>query len=230
MAGAAYDWANQRSESDSMISIFIVDDHFIVREGLRSILEDAGHSVLGEADNTTTALSEILRLDPDVVLLDLSLGTLSGLDLLPRLKTHGSRARVIMLTMMDQPRNIAQAIRAGAMGYVLKGSSGAELSRAIQEVMQGRRYFSADVADRAFDALLTGPGDDPFESLSARELQILELVVRGQSSAAIGEALHLSPKTVDTYRSRLMTKLDVHDVASLVRLAIREGLVDSDLP
>lgn len=211
-----------------MISIFIVDDHFIVREGLRSILEDAGHRVVGETDTTTAALSEILRLDPDVVLLDLSLGALSGLDLLPRLKAHGARARVIMLTMMDQPRNIAQAVRAGAMGYVLKGSTGAELARAIQEVMQGKRYFSADVADRALDAMMMVPGANPLESLSVRERQILGLVVQGQSSAAIGEALHLSPKTVDTYRSRLMTKLGVRDVANLVRLAIREGLIDSD--
>jgi two-component system invasion response regulator UvrY len=211
-----------------MSSIYLVDDHAILREGLRAVLELAGHRVVGESDNTTTALSEIVRLEPDVVLLDLSLGDLSGMDLLSRLKAHGLPARVIVLTMMDQPRSIAEAIRCGAAGYVLKGSTGGEVLRAIHDVVQGRRYFSASVADRAIEALTVQPGADPMASLSGRERQILELVVRGQSSAVIGAALHLSAKTVGTYRSRLMAKLGVHDVASLVRLAVREGIVDGD--
>jgi DNA-binding NarL/FixJ family response regulator len=185
--------------------------------------------VVGEADNTTTALSEIVGLEPDVVLLDLSLGGVSGLDLLQRLKTRGLRTRVIVLTMLDQPRTIAETIRCGAAGYVLKGSSGAEIVRSIQEVAQGKRYFDARVADRAIEALAAPPASDPLTNLSTRERQIMELVVRGQSSAVIGAALHLAATTVDTYRSRLMVKLGVNDVVGLVRLAVREGIIDKDL-
>lgn len=213
-----------------MTSVYLVDDHAILREGLRTVLEHAGHRVAGEADNLATALTEIVRLEPDVVLLDLSLGAVSGIGLLSRLNAHSLPTRVIVLTMLDQPRSIAEAIRAGAAGYVLKGSASAEVLRAIDEVMRGNRYFSANVADRAIKALTATPGADPLASLSTRERQILEMVVRGQSSAAIGVTLHLSAKTVDTYRSRLMTKLGVHDVASLVLLAVREGIVDAHRP
>lgn len=211
-----------------MISVYLVDDHAIVRDGLRAVLEQAELRVVGESNNTTTALSEIVRLEPDAVLLDLSLGGASGLDLLDRLKARGLHTQVIILTMLDQPRTIAQAIRGGAAGYVLKGSSGVELVSAIQTVVQGKRYFSASVAERAIAALTMSPDADPLADLSTRERQILELVVRGQSSATIGAALHLAATTVDTYRSRLMTKLGVHDLASLVRLAIREGIIDND--
>ena len=123
-----------------MISVYLVDDHAIVREGLRTVLEHAGYRVVGETDNTTTALSEVVSLEPDVVLLDLSLGVgLSGIDLLARLQPRGLRTRVIVLTMLDQPRSIAEAMRRGAAGYVLKGSTSAEVSRAIQEVAQGHQ-------------------------------------------------------------------------------------------
>jgi DNA-binding NarL/FixJ family response regulator len=211
-----------------MISVYLVDDHVIMREGLRAVLESANFRVLGEADNTTTALADIVRLEPDAVLLDLSLADgASGLDLLQRLKGRGLRTRVIVLTMLDQPRTIAEAIRSGAAGYVLKGSGGADVVRSIHEVVQGKRYFSPNVADRAIAALTGDQATDPLASLSARERQILEMVVKGLSSAAIGAALHLTATTVNTYRSRLMTKLGVHDVPSLVRVAIREGIIDA---
>lgn len=210
-----------------MTSVYLVDDHMIVREGLRAVLQQAGLHIVGEADNTTTALAEIIQKEPDVVLLDLSLGGNSGLELLPRLKTRGLRTRIIVLTMLDQPRTIADAIHGGASGYVLKGSSGAEVVRAIQEVVLGKRYFSANVADRAIDALTSAPATDPLANLSTREREIMKMVVQGQSSAVIGVALHLAPSTVDTYRSRLMAKLGVNDLTSLVRLAIREGIIDN---
>lgn len=213
-----------------MTSLYLVDDHTIVREGLRAVLESAGYAVLGESDEITSAASEIARLQPDVVLLDLSLGDRSGLDLLGTLQPRGLKTRVIVLTMSDQPRHIAEAIRLGAAGYLLKGSPASEVVRAIQNVVQGRRHFSESVADRAIAALTSGTSTDPLASLSTRERQILDLVVRGQSSAAIASSLHLSSKTVDTYRSRLMAKLGVRDLASLVRLAVREGIIDADQP
>jgi DNA-binding NarL/FixJ family response regulator len=210
-----------------MPTLFLVDDHTIVREGLRALLEAAGFEVVGEADNITGAVHEIVRLVPDVVLLDLLLGERSGLDLLGQMQQRNLPTRVIILTMSEQPRHIDEALRLGASGYVLKGSGGSEVVAAIRAVLEGRRHFSAPVAEHLAATLDSPRPTDPLATLSMRERQILELVVRGKSSAAIGSALHLSPKTVDTYRSRLMAKLAVRDIASLVRLAVREGVIDS---
>jgi two-component system invasion response regulator UvrY len=211
-----------------MPSLYLVEDHAIVREGLRALFEAAGFDVIGEADDITLAVQEITRLSPDVVILDLFLGERSGLDLLGQIQQRRLKTRVIVLTMSEQPRHIAEAIRLGASGYVLKGAGGPEVVRAIRDVLEGRRHFSGPVAERMIDALGAPRTPDPLSTLSMRERQIMELVVRGKSSAAIGTSLHLSPKTVDTYRSRLMAKLAVRDLASLVRLAVREGVIDSD--
>lgn len=208
-------------------SLYLVDDHQMVREGLRAVLEAAGHQVMAEAADPTRALAEIARLQPQVLLLDLHLGERSGLELLAELQRRALPVRTIVLTMSAQPRNVAEALRLGAAGYVLKGAPTSELLQAIEAVMQGRRHVCAELAGVALQAL-AAPADDPLETLSPRERQILTLVVQGRSSAAIGTTLHLSPKTVDTYRSRLMSKLGVADVPALVRLAIRNGLIDAD--
>ncbi len=212
-----------------MSTLYLVDDHAIVREGLRALFEAAGFDVVGETDNVGVALQEIQRLVPDVVLLDLLLGERSGLDLLVQLQQRDLPTRVIVLTMSEQPRHIAEAMRLGAAGYVLKGADGSEVVKAIHEALEGRRHLSGSVANRLASTMGPGRHADPLSTLSTRERQILELVVRGKSSAAIGTSLHLSPKTVDTYRSRLMAKLGVRDLASLVRVAVREGVIDSDL-
>lgn len=208
--------------------IYLVDDHAMLRDGMRAVLEAAGHQVVGEADEPTRALGEVLRLDPDVVLLDLTLGERSGLELLDELHKRQSLQRCIVLTMSLQPRHVADALRLGAAGYMLKGSPASELLRAIEQVLQGRRYLGAEVAELAVQALNGEGTADPLSSLSPREKQIVVMVARGQSSAAIGAQLHLSPKTVDTYRSRLMSKLNLPDSAAVVRWAIRVGLVDND--
>lgn len=210
-----------------MTRLYLLDDHTIVREGLRAVLEAAGLSVVGESDSVTTALSDIERLLPDVVLLDLGLRERSGLDLLSQLAGRGLPTRVLVLTVSDRPWHVSEAIRLGAAGYVLKGASGEELRRAIDDVMKGGTHFSGAVAANAADAA-SGQAPDPMAALSARERQIMRMVVAGMSSAAIGTELHLSPKTVDTYRSRLMAKLGVHDLANLVRVAVRLGVIDGD--
>jgi two-component system invasion response regulator UvrY len=209
-----------------MSSIYLVDDHALLREGLRAVLEAAGHRIAGESADPTEALGALLRDPPELLLLDLSLGERSGFELLSELHRRHHAVRTIVLTMSAQPRHVAEAMRLGAAGYVLKGSSSGELLRAIEAVAQGRRHLGAEVAELAATAL-TAPGGDPLDVLSPRERQIVAMVVRGQSSALIGEALHLSPKTVDTYRSRLMHKLGVADVPALVRLAVRTGLIDA---
>lgn len=210
-----------------MSRIYVVDDHAIVRDGLRVVLEAAGHQVVGEADAPTAALADLVRLVPEIVLLDLRLGQRSGFELLAEIQRRALGVRVIVLTMSIQPRDVAEALRYGVAGYLLKGSSGAELLRAVATVAQRGRYLSPEAA--AFAAAEPADGAPrSTERLSPRERQILAMVARGASSHTIGEALHLSPKTVDTYRSRLMAKLGLADVAAIVRWAIREGIVDVD--
>jgi len=207
--------------------LYLVDDHLIVREGLRAVLEAAGHVVVGESAQPTPALADLARLSPEVLLLDLSIGERSGFEVLAEIQRRTLPLRCIVLTMSSQPGHVAEALRLGALGYVLKGSPASELLRAIASVLEGRRYLSAEVAELAAQASTSAAPEDVFATLSPRERQIVAMVVKGRSSAAIGQQLHLSPKTVDTYRSRLMAKLGVGDVPALVRLAIRHGLIEA---
>lgn len=209
--------------------LYLVDDHVIVREGLRAVLESAGHRVLGESADPLGALPELLRLVPDVLLLDLQLGagTGGGLELLAELQRRALPLRVIVLTMSAHAGDVAEALRLGADGYLLKGSPATELLDAIDAVRAGRKHLGAGVAELAVQALDAPAPAGPLAALSPRERQIVRLVVSGASSAAIGAQLNLSPKTVDTYRSRLMAKLEVRDVPALVRWAIRSGLIDA---
>lgn len=211
-----------------MSGIYIVDDHALMRDGLRVVLEHGGYRVVGESADITTALADIQRLAPGVLLLDLHLGERSGLELLEQLGKRNRPVRTIVLTMSSQPRHVAEALRLGAVGYVLKGSPAAEVLAAVESVGRSARHLGPGVQALANQGRLQAGGSAGLGQLSARERQIITLVVRGRSSAAIGELLHLSPKTVDSYRSRLMTKLDVADVPALVRLAIRESLISAD--
>lgn len=212
-----------------MSRIYLVDDHAMVRDGLRLVLEASGHEVVGEAAGPTPALADLSRLRPDIVLVDLRLGLRSGFELLAEIQRRALPLRVIVLTMSDQPRHVAEALRYGAWGYLLKGSPVTELLQALEAVAQDRRYLSPQAAEFAA-SVLTGeaPAPSGADLLSPRERQILLMVARGASSNAIGEDLHLSPKTVDTYRSRLMAKLGLADIAAVVRWAIREGLIGVD--
>jgi two-component system invasion response regulator UvrY len=207
-----------------MARIYLIDDHPIVRAGLSALLQGAGHVIVGEGEDITQSLSEVNRLAPDVVMLDLNLGGRSGFEVLAEMQRRQMATKAIVLSMSDQPRDVAEALRMGASGYVLKGSAGVELVAAVETVMQGRRYLGEGLTDIAVQGLVTDA--DRGNTLSPRERQILVMVASGKSSAAIGEQLHLSPKTVDTYRSRLMAKLALADVPALVRWAIREKLID----
>jgi DNA-binding NarL/FixJ family response regulator len=210
-----------------MSRIYLIDDHAIMRDGLRVVLETAGHEVVGEAAGPTPALADLGRLLPDVTLLDLRLGQRSGFELLAELQRRGLVLRVIVLTMSDQPRHVAEALRLGACGYLLKGSAGAEVLQAVAVVAAGGRFLSPQAAEFAATVLTEGtPADE--DALSPRERQILLMVAQGCTSNAIGEALHLSPKSVDTYRSRLMKKLGLNDIPALVKWALREGLISLD--
>jgi len=207
-----------------MARIYLIDDHPIVRAGLSALLQGAGHVIVGESEDITQALSEVNRLAPDIVMLDLHLDGRSGFEVLAEMQRRQMSTKAIVLSMSDQPRNVAEALRMGAAGYVLKGSASVELVAAVEAVQQGRRYLGEGLTDIAVQGLTSDA--DRGNTLSPRERQILVMVASGKSSAAIGEALHLSPKTVDTYRSRLMAKLELADVPALVRWAIREKLIE----
>jgi two-component system invasion response regulator UvrY len=212
-----------------MSRLYLIDDHVLVREGLRALLGAAGHVVVGETADPTQALAEIASLAPEVVLLDLNLGTRSGFEVLVGVTDRDLPVRVIMLTMSAQPRDVAEAMRLGAWGYVLKGSPSDDLLEAVQRVASGQRHLGAPESALAMRALAgDAQRSGGAASLSPRERQVIVMVARGASSSTIGEQLHLSPKTVDTYRSRLMAKLGLADVPALVRWALREGLISLD--
>lgn len=210
-----------------MSRLFLIDDHVLVREGLRALLEGAGHEVVGEADDPTQAVSEVARLEPSVVLLDLNLGARTGFEVLAELQRRKLEVRVVVLTMSAQPLHVAEALRLGALGYVLKGAPSQQLLEAVEAAAQGRRVLGKEAAELAIRGLTKEPD---VEVLSPRERQILVMVAKGRSSSEIGTELHLSPKTVDTYRSRLMAKLQLSDVPAVVRWAIREGLISAHDP
>jgi two-component system, NarL family, invasion response regulator UvrY len=211
-----------------MTRLYLVDDHQIMREGLRAMLEAKGHQVVGESADLTEALSDLVRLRPEVLLLDLNLGGRSGFELLVELQRRRLPTRCVVLSMSAQPRDVAEALRLGANAYVLKGSPGSDLLQAIEAAVQGRRHLGPEVTGLALEVFTQAEDSDPLATLSPRERQIITMVVNGQSSARIGLELHLSPKTVATYRSRLMAKLGVSDLAALVRLAVRCKLIDAD--
>lgn len=210
-----------------MTDVYLVDDHVLMRDSLRAVLEDAGHRVLGDTGDLARALADLQSLTPAVLVLDLNLGERSGFELLEKLRERGLNTRTIVLTMSARPRDVGEALRLGAAGYVLKGAPARDVLLAIDTVLAGRRHLGAGVdALAARDAPALGAAS--LYALSIRERQVALGVVRGATSAAIGAQLHLSPKTVDSYRARLMAKLGVADVTALVRLAVREAWIDDD--
>jgi DNA-binding NarL/FixJ family response regulator len=208
-----------------MADIYLVDDHAMLREGLRKVLEKAGHRVVGEADHPVAAIADIVRLQPAVVLLDLHLEPDSGFDVLKEVQRRKLPSHVIMLTMSANPRHVLEALRLGALGYVLKDSASLELLNAVEVVANGHRYLCRRASTLAVEGLVVESRSAAVLTLSEREKQVILMVVRGLTSAVIGMKLELSPKTVESYRARIMVKLGVDDIPALVRLAVREGLV-----
>lgn len=211
-----------------MADVYLVDDHAILRDALVALLQAKGHVVVGQCSDPQTALADLRRLMPAVALVDLNLGNHSGFELLVELKRRDMRVKTLVTTMSSRPSDVAEALRLGADGYVLKGSSGGELLAAIDAVLAGKRYFEGRVTELAVQGLTTPSDATALAALSARERQVVTLVVNGRTSAEIGAELHLSPKTVDSYRSRLMAKVGVKDVQGLVRFALRAGLITAD--
>jgi DNA-binding NarL/FixJ family response regulator len=206
----------------SPISIVVVDDHGIVRDGVSALLDGHFHmKVIGSVANGKEAVLSAERLRPDVVVMDLVLPELSGIDATLRILAALPLTRIVILSACDTSEHVFRALRAGARGYVLKEGAAAELVQAVLTVVGGERYLSPRLTGVVIDSVLgEAVHASPIESLSPREREVLHLTVGGASSAEIGEKLSLSRKTVDTYRSRVMGKLGVPDLAGLIRFAV----------
>ena len=201
------------------ISVLLADDHAVLREGLKSVLEAAGMRVVAQAGDGREALRRALETSPDVVLLDIAMPGLNGIEAAALLREKCPTARILMLSMHATSEHVHRALAAGASGYLLKESAAAEIVAAVRSVHAGKQYLSHAVA--AFGRIAAA---SPLARLSARERQVLQLVVEGRTSAQIAAIVHLSPKSVESYRSRLMKKLGVADLPALVKFALLHGL------
>lgn len=206
--------------------VLIVDDHELFRDGLKSLLGSRGIDVVGEAPDGRQGLRLARRLEPDVAILDIGLPGLNGLDTLARLGRECPKARGIVLTMHAEDAYVIEALRAGARGYVLKSQAFADLAGAIGTVMEGSVYLSPGISSALVRASVGG-AEPAAEPLSPREREVLQLVAEGRTNKEIGHLLSISVKTVETHRGAIMRKLDLHDTASLVRYAIRRGLIEA---
>jgi DNA-binding NarL/FixJ family response regulator len=205
--------------------VLLVDDHGIVRDGVAALLEKSPRlKVIGQAATGMSGLRAARKLKPDVVVMDLVLPELSGVDATQRILRELPQTRVVILTMCHSREHIVQALRAGALAYVLKRSASNELVHAVLAALDGKRYLSPSVAESIAGVQIETEKRSPLEQLSPREREVLHLAVAGATSAVIAEKLSLSPKTVDTYRSRIMEKLGVSDHTALIHFAIEHAM------
>jgi RNA polymerase sigma factor (sigma-70 family) len=213
------------------IRVLLADDHTLVRAGIRGLvaaLPDV--EVVGETGDGQEALRLAETLRPDIVLLDIGMPGLNGLEVAARLAKFDPTIRAVILSMHTSEEYVLQALRAGAAAYLLKGSAVAELEVAIRAVARGETYLSPAVSKRVVDEYVAriGNATDPLAALTPRQREILQLVAEGQTNKEIAQRLGLSHRTVEVHRNQLMKRLAVHDVAGLVRFAVRVGLVERD--
>jgi DNA-binding NarL/FixJ family response regulator len=208
------------------ISVFLADDHRILRDGLRMLLEaQRDIRVAGEADDGRQAVSGILSTRPDIVLMDITMPELNGIEATRHIQEELPATKVVILSVHGDSEHVYRAFQAGARGYLLKESAGPEVVEAVRAVQSGRRYLSHKLIQAGLDEYIyERQKRSPIDQLSGREREVCQLTVEGNTSAAIAEKLGLSPKTVETYRSRVMEKLGVEDITGLVRYAISNGL------
>ncbi|ACG73109.1 two component transcriptional regulator, LuxR family [Anaeromyxobacter sp. K] len=213
------------------IRVVIVDDHAILREGVRALLQlQPDIEVVGEGADGMQALEQVERLDPDVVLMDIAMPGLGGIEASLQLKKLGRRARILILSQYEDREYVRRLLKAGVSGYVLKKSAGAELANAVRAVHRGGLVLDPEVARTAMEeAGPAAPGEaDPYESLTDREKQVLKLVAEGRSNKEVADVLGISVKTAMSHREHVMEKLGVHNRTELVRFAIRKGVIRVD--
>ena len=213
-----------------LIRVLIVDDHKIMRDGIKAILKPAlDLDVVGETDSGVDAVQLVRKLRPDVVMMDIDLQGMSGIEATLEMLRHNPDTRVMMLSMYDDEHSVISAVKAGARGFVLKRASDGDLLQALRTVAQGGSYLSPRVSDRLLDRIQKGTVDEstqsaPLASLSPREIQVLRLVAEGKTSKEIAVMLDLSVQTIRTYRKAMMKKLNVNNIAGLTQLALATGL------
>jgi two-component system, NarL family, response regulator NreC len=212
------------------IRVLIADDHGIVGEGLRKLVEaDPDMKVVGLVGDGREAVRRTMEESPDVVVMDIAMPILNGSEATRIIRQRCPQTRVIMLSMYSDPVHVYRALQAGAVGYIAKKSVAKEVVDAIRMAHAGRLYLSAQLNESVLDHIMRkDAADDPLLRLSSRERQVLQMLAEGHSIAKIAETLSLSPKTVETYRARMMEKLDISDFASLIRFAIQHGLTSLD--
>ncbi|MFW9266939.1 response regulator transcription factor [Pseudomonas sp. D2-30] len=215
-------------------NLLLVDDHSLIRAGVRALVLDLpGYAVVGEANDGAQLLELVERLNPDIVLLDISMKDTSGLQALQQLKQVRPQSKVLILSMHTDPEVIMQALESGAHGYLLKDATPTELEHALEALRNNERYLSPAIAHTVINQALTRvqkqpPHPAPTHNLTARQLEILRLIVRGKSTREIANGLSLSIKTVETHRAQIMKRLQIHDVAGLVLFAVREQIISLD--
>ena len=211
------------------INILLADDHAVVRLGVRSLFDaEANFHLVGEADDGLQVLPLVERLQPDVLVLDLMMPGLNGLEIIRQVGHRAPATRIVVLSMYANEPYVLDALQGGALGYVLKGSDSAELVRAVREAAAGRRYLSPPlseptIAEYAMQA--QSPALDPYETLTTREREVLHLAAEGHTSPEIAKRLFISPRTVETHRGNLMRKLNLVTQTDLVRYALRRGIL-----
>ncbi|MCU0223983.1 MAG: response regulator transcription factor [Acidobacteria bacterium] len=213
------------------MKVILADDHHLVRSGIRALLESiTGVLVVAEAGDGREALELIERHRPDVALLDITMPGLNGLEVAARVRESSPRTRVVVLSMHAGETYVAQALRAGVAGYLLKDSAASDLQVALEAVGRGGTFLSPSISQQVVSSYLRGelPAADPLGGLSPRQREVLQLIAEGRSTKEIAADLELSIKTVETHRAQIMERLGIHDVPGLVRFAIRSGLISSE--
>ena len=212
------------------VKVALVDDHPIVRQGLRNLLQtEPSFQVVAEADDGITGLELVQRVRPDVLIVDLMMPGLNGLDLIKQVLKRLPRLRIVVLSMQSADSYVVEALQSGAAGYVLKETGPSEIIHAIKAVVAGERYLSPKLAQRVLDSS-TGKKKiaDPYDSLTPREREILHLIIEGHTNAQIAARLVLSPRTVELHRSRIMKKLGLHNQTDIFRYALERGILSTD--
>lgn len=213
-----------------MIRVLLADDHKIVREGLSALLGRTGRlEVVANVANGNEALDKARALEPDVAILDVTMPGLNGIEVTHRLYSERPKIRVIILSMHADRQFVLEALRAGARGYVLKDNAYSDLQKAIATVMRGSVFLSPEVTELMVDVVVHGRGTTeptPYEVLTSREREVLQLLAEGQKNREIAEALFLSQKTIETHRRRIMDKLGLHSIAELTKYSVRHGITN----
>jgi len=206
------------------IRIVLADDHVLVRQGLKSLLEREQFQVVAEASDGQEAVRASESLHPDIVVIDISMPLLNGIEAVRELGRSCPKTKAILLTQHEEDQYIREALEAGAKGYVLKNQAASDLVHAIQQVSRGQFYLSPGISRAVVEAYRT-KADSPADPLTGRERQVLQLIAEGKSTKDAASLLGISVKTAESHRMNLMQKLDIHETASLVRYAVRRGLV-----